>query len=67
MPRVRTTQRPDQVIEVDEHEVGELRRLGILHSVEDDATPDAEPDDAPADRPKPAAPKPAGTRERGDA
>lgn len=36
MPRVRTTMRPDQVIEVDEHELGELRSLGILHSVEDD-------------------------------
>lgn len=45
MPRVRTTQRPDQVIEVSEHEVGELRRLGILHSIEDEPKTD-EPEPA---------------------
>jgi hypothetical protein len=45
MPRVRTTIRPDQVIEVDEHELSELRTLGIVHAVEDEptATTDAGP------------------------
>lgn len=58
MPRVRTTMRPDQVIEVDEHEVGELRRLGILDSVEDDERAET------SAGPKPAGAKPA--REKGD-
>jgi hypothetical protein len=35
--KVRTTMRPDEEIEVDEHEAGELRSQGLL--IEDDKPP----------------------------
>ncbi|HEY1439806.1 MAG TPA: hypothetical protein VGF65_02975 [Mycobacterium sp.] len=51
--RVRTTNRPDQVLEVDGQQLAELRALGLVAEVLDDTAP--EPATA-SSQPRPGAP-----------